>query len=185
MYLEKGVEIPKQMAGLMCAAILSDTLMFRSPTCTAVDKDAALRLAKLAGVEVEEFAQKMFEAGSDFQNKTEEEILNQDFKIFHSGKIAFGVSQVSAMSRPELEKVQKRIAPKLDQILVEKRVDMMFVMLTDILSESTLLVCAGEGASQLAAEAFRVPNEPEGLLLRGVVSRKKQLIPDLINALNE
>jgi manganese-dependent inorganic pyrophosphatase len=159
--------------------------MFRSPTCTAVDKDAALRLAKIAGVEVEEFAQKMFEAGSDFQNKTEEEILNQDFKIFHSGKTAFGVSQVSAMSRTELEKVQKRIAPKLDGILGEKRVDMMFVMLTDILSESTLLVCAGDGASQLAAEAFRVQNVPEGLLLRGVVSRKKQLIPDLINALNE
>jgi manganese-dependent inorganic pyrophosphatase len=185
MYLEKGVEISAQMAGLMCAAILSDTLMFRSPTCTAVDKDAALRLADIAGVKVEELAQKMFEAGSDFQNKTESEILNQDFKIFHSGEVAFGVSQVSAMSRNELEKVHQRLLPMLEQMLGEKRVDMMFVMLTDILAESTMLLCAGDGAAQLAAEAFRVSNDPDGILLKGVVSRKKQLIPDLMNKLAE
>jgi manganese-dependent inorganic pyrophosphatase len=185
MYLEKGVEITPQMAGLMCAAILSDTLMFRSPTCTEVDKAAATQLAQIAGVEVEELAGHMFEAGSDFQNKTEEEILNQDFKIFHSGDTAFGVSQVSAMSSHELEKVQARIVPKLGAMLGEKRVDMMFVMLTDILKESTTLVCAGDGASQLAAGAFHVENNPEGMLLRGVVSRKKQLIPELINSLAE
>ena len=117
MYLEKGVEINPQMAGIMCAAILSDTLMFRSPTCTEIDRNAALALAKIAGVEVAELASAMFEAGSDFDNKTEDEILNQDFKIFHSGTINFGVAQISAMGRQELDKVQERIAPKLDQLL--------------------------------------------------------------------
>jgi manganese-dependent inorganic pyrophosphatase len=185
MYLEKGVTITSQMAGLMCAAILSDTLMFRSPTCTEMDKTAATQLAAIAGVEIEELAGRMFEAGSDFQNKTEEEILNQDFKIFHSGDISFGVSQVSAMSGNELEKVHERITPMLDRMLGEKRVDMMFVMLTDILDESTCLVCAGDGAAQLASDAFQVSKDPDGILLRGVVSRKKQLIPELINALAE
>ena len=81
MYLEKGITITSQMAGLMCAAILSDTLMFRSPTCTQIDREAALRLAEIAEVKVEELASAMFQAGSNFDNKTEEEILNQDFKI--------------------------------------------------------------------------------------------------------
>jgi manganese-dependent inorganic pyrophosphatase len=150
-----------------------------------VDKNAALRLAEIAGIEVEEFAEKMFEAGSDFQNKTEEEILNQDFKIFHSGNIAFGVSQVSAMSNHELDRVRERVMPKLGQMLGEKRINMMFVMLTDILNESTLLVSAGEEAMQLASKAFHVSADPDGMLLQGVVSRKKQLIPELINALAE
>lgn len=88
MYLEKGITITSQMAGLMCAAILSDTLMFRSPTCTQIDREAALRLAEIAEVKVEELASAMFQAGSNFDNKTEEEILNQDFKIFHAEDVS-------------------------------------------------------------------------------------------------
>ena len=155
MYLEKGVEINPQMAGIMCAAILSDTLMFRSPTCTEIDRNAALALAKIAGVEVAELASAMFEAGSDFDNKTEDEILNQDFKIFHSGTINFGVAQISAMGRQELDKVQERIAPKLDQLLGEKQIQMVFVMLTDILNESTYLIYRGTDAAQIIVEAVR------------------------------
>ena len=117
MYQEKNVEITAQMAGLMCAAILSDTLMFRSPTCTQIDKEAACSLADIAGVKVEELASAMFKAGSDFDSKTEEEILNQDFKIFHYGDVSFGVAQISAMSRPELDRVQKRIEPNMEQMM--------------------------------------------------------------------
>jgi manganese-dependent inorganic pyrophosphatase len=184
MYLEKQIPISGEIAGLLCAAILSDTLMFRSPTCTQMDKEAALKLAELAGVNTEEFAQKMFEAGSDFENKTENEILNQDFKIFHSGDISFGVAQISAMSRTELDRVQIRVMPCLKELLVEKKLDMVFIMLTDILSESTNLVFEGEDAEAVVRDAYGSAPQ-DGVLLKGVVSRKKQLIPTLMNALAE
>ncbi len=184
MYQEKQISISREIAGLLCAAILSDTLMFRSPTCTAADKEAAEELAKLAGINTTEFAQKMFEAGSNFDNKTEEEILNQDFKIFHSDSVTFGVAQVSAMSRPELNKIQKRLEPRLDRMLGEKRIDMIFVMLTDILNESTRLVYRGDGAETLVRDAYHEASA-DGIMLEGVVSRKKQLIPVLMNTLAE
>lgn len=185
MYQEQGVEIEKNIAGLLCSAIISDTLMFRSPTCTNLDKEVANKLAQIAGIDVKEFAQDMFEAGSDFSNKTEKEILNQDFKIFHSGDTDFGVSQISAMSRQELDKVEERIRPEMELMLGEKKLDMMFVMLTDIFNESTYLTYNGDGASSLAAEAFGCAESEDGLTLKGVVSRKKQLIPALINTLAE
>lgn len=185
MYQEKNVEITPQMAGLMCSAILSDTLMFRSPTCTTVDQEAANRLAEIAGVKVEELALAMFEAGSNFESKTEEEILNQDFKIFHYGDISFGVTQISAMSRQELDRVQKRIEPKMESMMVDKQVQMLFVMLTDILNEATFLIYRGENAAQIAAKAYKCPLSEEGIMLENVVSRKKQLIPALINTMAE
>ena len=185
MYQEKNVEITAQMAGLMCSAILSDTLMFRSPTCTPLDKEAASSLAEIAGVKVEELAADMFKAGSNFDSKTEEEILNQDFKTFHYGDISFGVAQISAMNRQELDAVQKRIEPKMEQMMGEKQVQMLFVMLTDILNEATFLIYRGADASQIAARAYdRAPNQ-EGIMLENVVSRKKQLIPALINSMAE
>ena len=174
MYCEKGVEVTPQIAGLLCSAILSDTLMFRSPTCTAIDKETALKLAEIAEIEVEEFAQKMFEAGSNFANKTEEEILNQDFKIFYASEYSFGVSQVSAMSRQELDKVQERIIPIMEKIRVDKKVDMIFVMLTDILNESTYLIYSGDNSASVAAQAFKMQHDETGLMLKGLDSRKKQ-----------
>lgn len=185
MYLEQNIEISPQMAGLMCAAILSDTLMFRSPTCTEIDRSAALALAEIADVKVEELASAMFEAGSDFSNKTETEILNQDFKIFHAGAVSFGVAQISAMSRAELDKVQKRIEPYLELMMGEKQIQMIFIMLTDILNESTFLVYRGADSAQIAASAFNCEMNEKGIMLKGVVSRKKQLIPNLINTLAE
>ena len=185
MYHEKNIEIPKQIAGLLCAAILSDTLMFRSPTCTAVDKEIGKKLAELAEINVEEFAQQMFEAGSNFANKTEEEILNQDFKIFYAGSNSFGVSQISAMSKTELEKVEGRITPCLEKMRVDKNLNMIYVMLTDILNESTYLIYDGESAANVAASAFGKAESEDGLVLKGVVSRKKQLIPQLISVLAE
>lgn len=185
MYMEQCVEVTKQIAGLLCSAILSDTLMFRSPTCTPMDKEVSLKLAEIAGINVEDFAQKMFEAGSDFANKTDEEILNQDFKIFHAGDIDFGVAQISAMSKVELEKVEKRVKPKLLEMMGEKKIHMIYVMLTDILNESTYLIYEGENAADVAASAYNLPASEAGLLLKGVVSRKKQLIPELINVLTE
>ena len=187
MYEEKGIEVTPKIAGLLCAAIISDTLMFRSPTCTVVDRLVAEKLAKIADVEIETLAYHMFEAGSDFEQKTEEEILNQDFKIFYSGDVSFGVSQVSAMSVVELEKVAKRIRDRLVNQCAEKKVDMIFVMLTDILNESTYLMFYGEDAPGLLKDAFGQEMEADAdiVTLQGVVSRKKQLIPALMGALAE
>ena len=185
MYQEKGVEIPPQIAGLLCSAILSDTLMFRSPTCTQLDQDVAGILAGIAGINVEEFAQNMFEAGSDFGSKTEEEIINMDFKIFYSGKIAFGVSQVSAMGQGQLDKLKERLRGYLDTQLTDKRLDMMYVMLTNIRTETTTLIYTGTDAAAIAAEAFNCKPSTEELVLRGVVSRKKQMIPELMRAISE
>ena len=185
MYQEQRVEIPKEIAGLLLSAIISDTLMFRSPTCTQIDREAALRLAEIAEVKVEELASAMFQAGSNFDNKTEEEILNQDFKIFHAEDVSFGVAQISAMGRTELDKVQERIEPKLEQMMGEKQIQMIFVMLTDILNESTYLIYRGADASQLVAAAYNCEPSDQGIMLENVVSRKKQLIPALINTLAE
>lgn len=184
-YQEKGIEIEADIAGILCAAIVSDTLMFRSPTCTELDVLAAKELARIADVDIETLAHNMFEAGSDFDGKTEDEILNQDFKIFYSGDISFGVSQVCAMSQPELQKVRARVEKKLAAMCGEKKVDMIYVMLTDIMNESTTLIYYGDDAEGIAKEAFDTAPEDGSLVLKGVVSRKKQLIPALINALTE
>lgn len=185
MYQEKGVEIPTKIAGLLCAAIVSDTLMFRSPTCTAVDRMAAERLAEIADVNIETFAYHMFEAASDFESKTEEEILNQDFKIFYSGDASVGVSQVMAMGQLELERVGKRIRGQLAQMRGQKKVDVLFIMLTDILNESTELLFYGDDSEGLVKQAFHKEPEGDSVILRGVVSRKKQLIPALMRAMAE
>ena len=186
MFGEKGVEIPKDIAGLLMAAILSDTLMFRSPTCTQLDIRAAEDLATIAGVEIEEFAKAMFQAGSDFKNKTTEELFYQDFKIFHVGDVDFGVSQISALSREELDKVGEQLKPFVNQVLGEKKLDMVYVMLTDILEEASKVIYAGHDAGTMLAEAFRVEiADDESVFLEGVISRKKQMIPTLMNALTE
>lgn len=185
MFLEQKIEIPPQIAGLLMAAIISDTLMFRSPTCTQLDIVAAEALAQIAGVEVETFAKNMFQAGSDFKSKTTEEIFYQDFKIFHTEEYDFGVSQVSAMSREELDKVADQLQPFLKQVLGEKKLDMVYVMLTDILEESSNVIFEGHDAGKILAEAFDKTEDEHGVMLEGIVSRKKQLIPMLMNAMAE
>lgn len=185
MYGEMGVEVPVKMAGLLCSAIISDTLMFRSPTCTAVDKTAAEGLAKIAGIDIEILAKNMFQAGSDFNLKSPEEIFYQDFKTFNVGDYNFGVAQISAMGKNELEPVRQKLYPYLDMVLAARKLDMVFVMLTDILDESTLLIADGEDAAGLVEDAFAVKRENDGYMLKGVVSRKKQLIPALMAALQD
>ena len=184
-YQEKGVAVAPDIAGILCAAIVSDTLMFRSPTCTPLDVQAAKELAKIAEVDIETLAHNMFEAGSNFDSKTEEEILNQDFKIFYSGDVAFGVAQVSAMGQPELDKVRARVQNKLVTMCGEKKVQMLYVMLTDIMNETTTLIYYGENAEHIAKDAFKVTPYDDAFVLHGVVSRKKQLIPALMKALTE
>ena len=185
MYQEQRVEIPKEIAGLLLSAIISDTLMFRSPTCTPFDKGVAKRLAEIADVDIEDHAKKMFRAGSDFKNKTTEEIFYQDFKIFHTEDCDFGVAQISAMSGEELEQIGEQLRPFLPQGLGEKRLNMVYVMLTDILEESSKIIFAGEDAGKILAHAFKKQEDADGILLDGIISRKKQMIPTLMNEMSE
>lgn len=185
MYQEQRVEIPKEIAGLLLSAIISDTLMFRSPTCTSLDKGVAKRLAEIADVDIEDHAKKMFRAGSDFKNKTTEEIFYQDFKIFHTEDCDFGVAQISAMSGEELEQIGEQLRPFLPQVLGEKRLNMVYVMLTDILEESSKIIFAGEDAGKILAHAFKKQEDADGILLDGIISRKKQMIPTLMNEMSE
>lgn len=187
MYQEKGIEIPAKIAGLLCSAIISDTLMFRSPTCTAVDKMAAEALAAVAGVEIETLAKNMFQAGSDFKSKSPEEIFYQDFKTFFVEDVEFGVGQISAMSKEELGEVREKLLPYLDVVLRERKLSMVYVMLTDILEESTQLIWRGDNARQIAERAFSVhgTEETDSLYLKGVVSRKKQFIPSVMAAMQD
>ena len=185
MYREQGLEIDKTIAGLLCSAIISDTLLFRSPTCTQLDILAAEALAKIAKVDIETHAKNMFKAGSDFKNKTTEEIFYSDFKIFHTDEFDFGVAQISAMSREELDKVAEKLRPFLKEVLGEKRIDMVYVMLTDILEESSRVIFEGHDAGKILADAFEREENENGILLEGIISRKKQLIPTLMNAMAE
>lgn len=183
MYLESGVKITKPIAGLLCSAIISDTLLFRSPTCTELDRQAAQKLAEIAEIDMEQHANEMFRAGSNFQSKTAEEICYQDFKTFTAGNVLFGVSQISAMSREELDEVKTRVLPYQQTIMEDRKLNMVFIMLTDILNESTELVCMGKGADEAVEKAFYKQKINDGFRLRGVVSRKKQLIPELLDAI--
>lgn len=182
-YLEKRLDISASIAGLLCSAIISDTLMFRSPTCTAADKAAAEDLARLAGINIEEHAKEMFTAGSNLRGKSTEVIFYQDFKRFNSDNVNFGVGQISSMDTGELAELKKRLIPYMRHECGKNGVEMVFFMLTNILEETSEVICYGEGSRQLLEEAFEVTETDGGYILKGVVSRKKQLIPAFIGTL--
>ncbi|MDE7327408.1 MAG: putative manganese-dependent inorganic diphosphatase [Lachnospiraceae bacterium] len=184
MYQENNVEVDEKMASLLCAAILSDTLMYRSPTCTEVDRAAAEALAAIAKLDVAEFAGEMFEAGSDLKRKSPEEIFYQDFKKFSAGNITFGVGQINSMNAQGLEELKERLLPYMEKAYRELGVDMVFFMLTNIIRESTEVLYIGSGAESLLLNAFHGKAAGQGVLLSGVVSRKKQMIPAIVAALN-
>ena len=185
MYTEKALEISPAIAGLLCSAIISDTLMFRSPTCTSSDKMAAGALALIAGINIEEHAKEMFTAGSNLKGKTTEVIFYQDFKRFTSDKVNFGVGQISSMNAEELEDLKQRLIPFMQHECGKNGISMVFFMLTNILEESSEVICYGEGSCRLVEESFGVKEAQGGYVLQGVVSRKKQLIPAFIGTLQQ
>lgn len=182
MYKENDVEISKTMAALMCSAIISDTLLFRSPTCTPADRMTCEELAGIAGINMEELARSMFNAGSDLSGKTAEEICAMDFKQFVCGDMTFGVGQISSMDREELDEIKGKLEPAMNELMKEKELNMLFFMLTDVMEESSDILWAGPGARELIAEAFGA-GDGENFRLDGVVSRKKQMVPAIMGAL--
>lgn len=185
MYHENGIEIPKKIAGLLMAAIISDTLMFRSPTCTRIDQNAAEDLSSICGVEIEELAIDMFSAGSNMSSRTAKEIFRQDQKKFEVNDYNFIVSQINSMNTIELQEIKEKMVPYLEENFDQLGVDMCFVMLTNIVKEDTELLCFGERAQEVIREAFQLPGDMEDIVLKGLVSRKKQLIPSIMTVLQQ
>lgn len=183
MYKEQGVPVTEEIAGLLCSAILSDTLIYRSPTCTAKDQEAAGELAEIAGIQVEKYAKEMFAAGSFLSAKSPEEIFYQDFKKFIAGDVSFGVGQITSMTQGELDAIKDKLIPYMKKAMVDHGVPMIFFMLTNIMQETTEILYAGSGARELALEAFRLPEDTSQILLKNTVSRKKQIIPAMMQAI--
>lgn len=186
MYDENDVEIPKNIAGLMLCAILSDTLKFRSPTCTDEDIEAARALAKIAGEDIDILSNEMFEAGSDFSGKSAQEIFSQDFKVFHYGELSFGVSQINAVSKKQIESLRPMLSKYLEKVLEAQRLDMVYMLLTNIMEEASDVLYAGKDSRVILLSAFSIEDDgQDDITLSGVVSRKKQFIPGIMEALKE
>lgn len=183
MYHENGVEITKPIAGLLCSAILSDTLMFRSPTCTPVDEQIAKELAVIAEIDIEEHAKSMFRAGSNLKEKSAEEIFYQDYKKFSANDINFGVGQITSMDQGELDDIKDTLLPYIESAREEQGLDMVFFMLTNILEETTHLIVTGENSIEIIENAFETKVEDSIAVLPGVLSRKKQMIPNILKVI--
>ena len=183
MYQENDVAIDKQTAGLMLSAILSDTLMFRSPTCTPLDEQVARKLAEIAGVDLEAYADEMFEHGGDISGETAEQIFRTDYKVFNSGRFHFGVGQGSYMSDKNRKAAEALVGPYLESAREQQGLDFVFYLFTDVRSASSDLLMAGAGAEQLITHGFQAEVTDGKAELPGILSRKKQFVPRLIDTL--
>ena len=183
MYQEKGIVPSPQIAGLLLAAILSDTLMFRSPTCTHVDEVTAHTLAQLAGVDMESFASDMFQAAENLEGRSAEQVFLQDFKVFMCGEVRFGVAQGNYMTENNLEAARSLLQPFLSEACLRQGVEDVYVLLTDVPKSTSSVISAGHRAQQALQEGFDVRPDDRGVVrLEGVVSRKKQFLPALMAA---
>ena len=183
MYKEQGVTPTKQVAGLLLSAILSDTLMFRSPTSTILDETTAKALAELAGEDIPAYAEQMFEAGADLTGRDAEDVFRSDFKAFSRGDVKFGVGQSIYMTDNSRAAAEALVRPFLPEASRREGLPLIFYMFTDMKTQSTDLMVFGFDAEEIVREAFHVEVKDGMAVLPGVVSRKKQLIPPLLAAL--
>ena len=185
MYCEYNIDIDKQTSALLCSAIISDTLILKSPTCTEYDVEACNALAKIADIDIEKYGREMFRAGSNLSSKTEEEIFYRDFKKFSIGELSVGVGQVNSMSEEELEEIKATVLPEMEKTRQNHSLDRIFFMLTNIITESSELICCGNESREKIIGAYDLEDNAQKLMLKGVVSRKKQLVPALVSALQQ
>ena len=183
MYKEQGVTPTKQVAGLLLSAILSDTLMFRSPTSTLLDEATAKALAELAGEDIPAYAEQMFEAGADLTGRDAEDVFRSDFKAFSRGDVKFGVGQSIYMTDNSRAAAEALVRPFLPEASRREGLPLIFYMFTDMKTQSTDLMVYGFDAEEIVRDAFHVEVKDGMAVLPGVVSRKKQLIPPLLAAL--
>ncbi|ERL25521.1 putative manganese-dependent inorganic diphosphatase [Mitsuokella sp. oral taxon 131] len=181
MHWHRDIDIPPSIAGLLLSAILSDTVLFRSPTCTPYDKKTAERLAEIAGVDVQAYGMDMLKAGSGIGDMTPQEIAKNDLKEFQIGDYRIIVSQISVMDTKEVMDLEDELIAAMTNICEKEGFDMSLVMVTDILEEATYLLYAGSPKT-LIGEAFKKDASGTHVYLPGVMSRKKQIIPPLSEA---
>lgn len=185
-YDEHEQRITPEIAGLLMSAILSDTLNFTSPTCTPLDKVIAHRLADIVGVNIEEYAEEMFTAAEDMEGRSAEDVLTEDFKAFTCGDNRFGVAQGNFQTMTNLNRAAELVQEALDKFRMEQNLEGMYVMLTNIRTSETTLLYSGKRADSIVNRAFDGFENKEGrLLLEGIVSRKKQVLPRLMEAYQE
>ena len=181
MYWQRHVEMSPAIAGLLLSAILSDTVLFKSPTCTDYDKTTAERLAKLADVSLEEYGMEMLKAGSSIGDMKPSEIVRTDMKEFQIGDYQIVVSQLSVMDVPGVLAMKDEILKSMTEMREENHFDMCLLMVTDILKECTELLYVGSPKT-LIGRAFNKDASGSSVTLPGVMSRKKQIIPQLTEA---
>ena len=187
MYCEHNIDIDKTTAALLCSAIISDTLILKSPTCTHYDVDACQVLADIAGIDIEEYGREMFRAGSNLSDKSEEEIFYRDYKKFSIGEITVGVGQVNCMSQEEIEGLIKKEASYITSVTDKSdEINIAYLLLTDVMKETSYVMLSGKNAEQVLMQAFNLDEITNNyVILPGVVSRKKQFLPAIVEVLQQ
>lgn len=185
MYEENDVAIDPTTAGLLCSAILSDTLMFRSPTCTPIDQKIAEKLAQIAGLDIKAHAVAMFRAGSQLADRSTDEIFHRDYKYYQVKDKRMAISQVTSVSADELTELKPKMLSYMESCLPTSGLAMLFAMLTNIIDETTELLFVGPHTAELVQAAFHADCDENSVMLPGVVSRKKQLVFPLLATLEE
>ncbi|TDL31439.1 manganese-dependent inorganic pyrophosphatase [Jeotgalibacillus sp. S-D1] len=178
LFKENNVEVPKNMAGLMLSAIISDSLLFKSPTCTQEDIDAAHVLAELAEVTPEDYGLQMLKAGADLSGKSIEQLISLDAKVFEMADHKVEIAQINAIDPNDVLALQQDIEEMLDLVIVEKNLSLFVLAVTDILNSNSTVIVRGAHASVIE-KAYDLSLENNTALLEGVVSRKKQIVPVL------
>jgi Inorganic pyrophosphatase/exopolyphosphatase len=183
-YKEKGIQISKPIAGLMLSAIISDSLLFKSPTCTQEDVDAARELAAIAGVDADVYGLAMLKAGADLSDKTVAQLISIDSKEFTMGNAKVEIAQVNAVDTNDVLSRQDEVEAGLNAIIEEKGLDLFLFVVTDILTNDSVAIALGRSAN-IVEQAYNVTLSNNTAVLKGVVSRKKQIVPILTDAFNK
>lgn len=184
MFEEQDVEMPSHIAGLLLGAVVSDTLLFKSPTCTPVDTKIAKKLAKIAGVDIQEFAMEMFKAGTSLVGKTVDEIFNQDFKKFSFDNLQVGVAQVNSMDIEGFLPYKKDMLDYMNKFAEDNNLEFTLLLLTDIINANSEIFVGGP-RPELVEKAFNVQLTDRQGTLEGVISRKKQVVPAITAVMSE
>ncbi|MCM3714693.1 manganese-dependent inorganic pyrophosphatase [Alkalihalobacillus oceani] len=182
LFKENEVDIPKEIAGLMLSAIISDSLLFKSPTCTEEDVVTAKKLAEIAGVDSEEYGLAMLKAGADVSDKSAKDLLSLDAKEFQMGQHKVEIAQVNTVDVEEVFAKQTELEAEIEAVIAEKSLDLFLLVVTDILNNDSKVLALGSQA-EAVNKAFQVTLDGKTALLKGVVSRKKQVVPQLTEAL--
>lgn len=183
LYRQNDIEINSKIAGLMLSAIISDTLLFKSPTCTEQDKEIAQKLAKIAGVDIDTYGKEMLKAGTDISDFSPYQVINIDSKEFDDKKVKFEISQVNAVDLDSVFSRQSELENAINQEIKDKNLDFYLFAATDILNANSKIIALGNKASTVE-KAFGVNLENNTAMLNNVVSRKKQMLPNILNNLD-